>query len=993
MNKQDNNQDELMLSPSTKIDLDEDMRGDTMTNQLMKQYYKSSLKKNISSASDSDSDKFKESQIKKHQKSSSDSDNSGSENENENKNYKSGQNILISNPLYVSLLSEKNELFGLNIYGILKQYKDIYIICLRDDFINNATTIPLELFKTKISLKQIDELKKYFTIVKGNIRMLDNPKHRRLVKKIPYPIINKLTNELIQNIQNIDDDDDNNNSNDECLTLLFLDQYESNVKKYVSMYHTESLMNEIIEMKKMLKYYLNNGNYHIIDNYRSMYYNLPNVDYWTKKRNCDLTIAHCFDDRTFHIKRKLSNEQRNVLLQSLTEPKNSDLNIKDLIRMSNNSDEKKNNNTTYGEMFYKKTKFIDLSRTITKTMVDPITKENITKLLFYSENIAPEKRNADMKEFMKNFLSASTDYEKYDIIFTTLMNPKKSYCFMDNVEVFKNEEIQLILKKYAGIYAYVFGYAWAAKLLEEAFRKESVKSTDTCVIDISVASLYPVFPYCTEEPNANPYNLFLINKEQLNAKENFQGLKMLKNYTACNINYGIASLDDFKTRLNIFVSGNDDIDVFKGLDWNNIAITGSAMTFCLPKLHPFILSFGGVGKEKETTSAYKKIAEQLYLNADLDIMIHTKNNVDFIDKMNNIIKTVTKNISECKRQLKQTKASKIKKEQKNSPTAVDVTSKKTLLIIFSLEFMKIKMKKWTPEYIIKNLNRPIIRSFFYTLYIKLKEGATSKRKDDLEIYDDAHEIVQYSDMILLPIVNDVKEYQEDEDVMSYYYKKTGFTNKLTNDPTDSIMMKIVEGLKYKVDFKSLKRSFEVFRVKKPDFIKTIYKFHYDCVHSYFNGETVKILASGISMMNTFTSFVIKCLIGVVNPIDIFNKYYARGYGVLLNKTEISEWYKHTLRNNEQNLSICSTGKKGKIVELNPQIFGGIELKNVRGNEDAEKREYVNTMNDLKEEYSRLFNYDWKKDVTIDILNKVDINGFLIPLNKNIVLNAFSKYGK
>src|SRR6185437_2163030 len=111
----------------------------------------------------------------------------------------------------------------------------------------------------------------------------------------------------------------------------------------------------------------------------------------------------------------------------------------------------------------------------------------------------------------------------------------------------------------------------------------------------------------------------------------------------------------------------------------------------------------------------KQISDRFYDSADLDVMIYSKTNTEFIDKMQHVIDTVSKNISELQKSTK---------TKNNFKKPFTVTSRKTLLIVVSLEFMKIKMKKWKPEYIIKNWNRPVIRNFFYNIYIKLKEVKT-----------------------------------------------------------------------------------------------------------------------------------------------------------------------------------------------------------------------------------------------------------------------------
>jgi hypothetical protein len=72
---------------------------------------------------------------------------------------------------------------------------------------------------------------------------------------------------------------------------------------------------------------------------------------------------------------------------------------------------------------------------------------------------------------------------------------------------------------------------------------------------------------------------------------------------------------------------------------------------------------------------------------------------------------------------------------------------------------------------------------------------------------------------------------------------------------------------------------------------SVANFHMPCVRAYYDGN-VYMTPSFISAHMTFMNIDYKYFAGVRDPIEIINKYRMRGFGVWLNKNEISTYIKY-----------------------------------------------------------------------------------------------------
>lgn len=194
----------------------------------------------------------------------------------------------------------------------------------------------------------------------------------------------------------------------------------------------------------------------------------------------------------------------------------------------------------------------------------------------------------------------------------------KEYCHL----VINNYDIMTMMTKYIEKMIvevkHRFSYAWLTLYLEELLDKNKIKTNNKYIFDINTAAILPQF-YNDDNIYSNPYMTTLISYKKLNYGNNVYGVVS----NNC-IGRRICTLDEFKERMNIFISGNSEIDLFEGIDFKklNMGVTGSIMTACTQRYHPLLILFD---------DNHYKFFEEYYHNADVDIIINKPNIFEFYD--------------------------------------------------------------------------------------------------------------------------------------------------------------------------------------------------------------------------------------------------------------------------------------------------------------------------------------------------------------------------
>ncbi len=511
----------------------------------------------------------------------------------------------------------------------------------------------------------------------------------------------------------------------------------------------------------------------------------------------------------------------------------------------------------------------------------------------YIENILNKKKFVDPSEIIKKngykIYNSVKDciYKNDDInkLFNlldenqkkTLFNKmvvSKQYCHL----VINNEYILNLMMpnihKYINFYKYIFGYAWIRFYLEECINTFNVKSTDMYIFNIDVASKLPVFYYNMIQYYMSPYSPLLVAQNSTIPRTNIGGVSI-----SLSDNIRITTLDEFKYRMNIFITGSD-INIFQNINFKELkmAITGSIMTACCQYEHPLLKIFS---EKTNSIALYNRYFAEYYYDSDIDTMIMTDNNTEFFDITRKFFNNIRLNISNMFITV-------------NPEVEYKIISNYYLFV--SEQFIKnnICNSDNTYDYIIENINTLDIKKLFESYAIKLHK---EKCKDiDSKLYPEIHNFSV--DFLIIKVkksykkeTKDIKESELSQDEMGLMLDND--EQELTFSETDdSTSIGYCNTYKVKISSKYLQRPFEIFPINKDDFMKTVIKFHMPCVRAYYNGETVYMTPSFISAHLTFMNLDYKYFAGSKDPINIINKYRMRGFGTWLNQNEIKTYIKY-----------------------------------------------------------------------------------------------------
>jgi hypothetical protein len=612
------------------------------------------------------------------------------------------------------------------------------------------------------------------------------------------------------------------------------------VQQYLIRYKSFIDFNQIMKMSDLNKLY------NVRTTLSKDILNLKFSNYWTIPHNCLINMTENFTQREFQSKPSHIIKITPLDPNALATPDGD--------------------SSTYPTAHTTNNKFHDMS-TILRT------KHN-QRQLFYST----PKSKLDKNIIMQFYLSLTASRDKYTLLNALLIS--KDYCDL----VVNNRELLIesrnIFDQYKGCFKYTMGYAWLSLSCEESLRLTRSTKTDRFVFDIETAYNLPQYPFLKSNPKLNPYFTLCVDDSEL--KFNNQ-LDNINNYDG----YGVCNLDTFKHRLNIFISGDSKRDIFKGLNWDSYAITGSLITACLLKKSPILNQI-----EKNLTAdkdaAFLSYIKTYYSDSDIDVMSNEYSTYKFIDKVKELQNVILSNLSltpdACRYEIFKT-------------TAISLTEKffENTLVNFNQKYML----DWDISMYEANLNDIRVKYYLYEIYtknkLKVNHNLIKSNPDNVKsnkFLQDFMEITPFEKLTIYYVkTSSYKFYSpRDTDLIMYTDSTIKSSDK---DSYKYLQMKISEGIRFKMSFETLSKPIEIFQSFQKDFFSVVAKFHLGCVRAYYQG-TVYILPSCITAMMTGLNMDYKYVHGIKNPIQIIMKYEKRGFGTILNKTEAAGYDAYNL---------------------------------------------------------------------------------------------------
>ena len=708
------------------------------------------------------------------------------------------------------------------------------------------------------------------------------------------------------------------------IVLSLFELTKEDVNKYLSFYKSQIEINSIKYTLDLVNNYKGNSLRGVSTNISQYISNLIGNDFWSNPKNCKLNITNMFTIRDFQ-SRTSNNGSFILLTQSIEREKKA---------------------TPEGESNYpvkmRNDMFCDIStilkqnknkdRTFYPTIPDNLfTEKDVFELLNTVEN---EKQLYDLT----NNMLISKDYAH--LLFTKDILTKYSYLF----------------KKYPGAYKYSIGYAMLTMYLEECLYVTRSTKNNRFVFDINTASCLPTFPFLVNDLKQNPYVSIMIHNEQLELNKNCVGIKCIENYDG----YGICDLATFKRRMNIFISGKAELDVFDGLNWNEFAVSGSIIPACLQKRNPIYDAYIHEYKSEDPNYeniAFKNFVDNYYGNSDVDVMCNNPSYIQFILKSFELYKILIKNTE-----------SNESEHSFDTVRSVGITLTKAFFEETNKDFNTRYGTNWTVEQYIENAKdirvKMYLHSKYYEFKLKSNENLFRTGNDNTNIF---------LNVFMLPLSVDQLTiyYAQNEDYdFSIKTKETDFVlyqndfRSINNQVKDNkAVMKIGESIRFKLTFKKINKTFEVFKAGGNDFFNVVARFHLPCVRAYYHNNNVYILPSCIGAMMTGVNIEYKYFAGIRDPYQIVVKYMTRGFGVILNKDELKHLDNYLTKNN-----------------LTKEYFGPKQVYSQTFTQFENKKEYK-----YIENHDELDNYYKQSNKIIDSLkfNAISNNG-----NINTCIKSF-----
>ena len=889
---------------------------------------------------------------------------------------------MIKNPFFnKSLSSLEDDSTEIDIVYLCKNYKRVLILCLF-----GKEPVSDKFYNKLIFYKEFEKEKEKLILIESNIKILKNVIHFNNVVQASNNYLE------IFNHSNIELDD-------EEIVLPIININFKDLELYLKHYDGFYNLDDIFKVK-LLEQYFNSPekNAVLTSNLSDMISNIKEAKYWKQYYNCllNMTVPLLKRGFNFHLVRTTKNDC--PIQVTLNKLKDIDA-----------------DNTNYLQFMNRKKVYVDASSAIKKHGY------RVYRVLNYYDNYS----NTDINNI---FDGLANEKQRYDL-FNALIVSKK-YCHLALNNKYLLNKLEPMIEKYIGLYRYLFGYSWLTFYLEESIKRSYIETSDRFVFDIETANRLPIFPYISSNLNLNPYIPLMIKKDVLNGEFNCLGFPY---YVTDKQNYGITNLEGFQKNLNIFTTGSSTKSIFKNMNWNNLAISGSTLAACLQKRHPLISLFEGLCPTEDATLF--RFYNEYYAKADIDIMCNASNIFEFMDCVFKTFATVKKNI--------------INNDQDASEKHINLIPYIKAAIIVNEDFIKkyICSNTCSYEYIISNLKEPTVIDLFYPFYLKAKDELNQdavkdknsvEEKIKKEYYKDYFEPSKSEDLVVIFTqnnkgyekatenikgkrkdkelfkfleedfdpnddsieINEDDENFDDDEAENDWEDAINKENELViTDDYKNVLFKVNEGLKYKIESPYLNHGLEIFQIKYKDFFSTVSRFHLPCVRGYYNGDNVYLLPSCISAHMTFLNMDYKYFAGSKDPIEIINKYRKRGFGTILNDTEkihfveysnsVPRWkslYNMDIKNQESVNNIFGTMDYNSRL-YRPRLYNTDEYHEaVYVDTQYNEINYVNYLkneSDYKIEMNRLYNYS---DKSIDTLKFKTIKdtGYVMPLKSWIM---------
>lgn len=806
-----------------------------------------------------------------------------------------------------------------------KKFKKVYGICLR----------PLSIFQDKFFNNKISYIDKQNLV--SSYMIYEIPLYTLNYTKLKLNLV-LLETSFVSTINPLNYELDEYN-----LCILFINLKYDNLKIFVNQFHFHYELEDFMKVCITNKYYDIPISKYIIKKLMNILQNTAGYLFWGNYKNTTLNQTLAFLNRKIDFRNSF---------------KIKDSNIKKIVtNISKNLPE----HNDYLSYMYNS--FFDISQAIKSKGYTFYKMSNNTK----------QYTNEDFDLFIEQYIDVNNE-DLFNKLFINLLE-NKNLCHLALKSKyitkfnFNTKENETILR-----------YTFLVFLLEENIRKSYTERSDRHMFTLTQLKNLPAWNIKPDKILDHPLFPQLIDRKAIDISNNFLPV---------HFDGSIVSLKEYKRRMNIFISGNPNIDVFKNFkNWKNFVITGSINAAIIPKYNGIFLQYYfnkniyEMTQSKGTIKEFLDIAlDNYYKNqlkhSDIDIMNNNDTWLGFLKDLFNLKETIDTNTS-CLSTLQYNK---------------------TICIIVNENFINnyiFDIKNIESSKLQQVINEKIeIKTKIYEYYIKHQILENEKY-----ILDDIYKNNYYNIFFKFAPIQDmfVLIKKTNQDWIDHFKKTnnkdnppkyTAHVDRLYEFKKNNCLCGISINLKAKLYNETLRKPLEIFKIKMKNFSGVISRFHIDPVRAMYQGpipeenknEVVYVFPSAYASYCTGASRDLKYFAGKRDHMEILNKKHQQlGYGTPLNTRE-------KIHASEYSFKIEQWKKAYNLQNINDvekYIFGhpiGKYIFDIKGNEPYR----FNFSNEIKE---------WLKHVN-DILNKetdIDLNEYKITNNVPISESIIGKNG-
>lgn len=753
------------------------------------------------------------------------------------------------------------------------------------------------------------------------------------------------------------------------MIILMLERSRRNAVIYTSFYQKDVHFNDLRTALSLVKFYNKDKDGLVKEKVISMICGIDH-SFWADKRNCNINMTNEFNERIYVKCDKVEDD------------------------------------TGYGHT--KNVKKNPRIFTVLQTL------QNQKKERTYYAQSFTEKNGFTKKSVFDLYKLLTEDYERYYYL-TTLMT-SKSYCHL----VFCNADLLKVatpfIEKHRLGFKYAMSYGWLYMYIDEGIFHTRTTKNSRYVMDINTACLLPKFYTLSQDLHQNPYTTYMLDEKVADPMRNYQslwGMSDLKYYGTC-------TLPVFQKRFNLFMTGREDSDIFKGLNWKKFGVSGSVIPACLQKWSPLIENVST--KDLSEADRFLMFIRNYYSGSDVDLMCKCNNLYEFMDLSVHVIDTIKNNITDYKDDdihIDYVKNSMVHVTDdfiaeylddikdhlfESGNDEFDTKKIKSLVNSLDTEMVEYIYEKYLGAK--KKINSNI--SKYYSENVKQKKNHEMTKKL-LKLFvkktprDKIRVKMQPEFLKGKDILGDNNNGYSGE--MKFYVNDFKSEKDHVSPENNKLLFVVLETIRFQFTSPKIMRCIELFSTKWPDFFALVGKFHYPCVRAYYQGDNVWIEPSCLTAMMTGNNMDYKYFSSTKDPTKIGNKYRTRGFGSMYNEEELKHCLEYNATSNDDGGLYKIDPKDEEAVKkyLSPQeISSDIFKKLLKTDPNVKEESYLNPkLPYIKtfEQFAQLYKDEYKNvDMEDPLLNmfhakNVTKGGYVEPYKHWVTVGYWDKYGK